>query len=150
MLFIIVPLLDLMLLFFLAEYLTWQNTFLIVVASGVLGAWLAAKQGRAVRGRIQEQLRHNQLPTGSLISDGAMILFAAGLLITPALITDLFGLSLLVAPIREWYKRLGKKWFQGRIQFQTFQMPFEPPVQRDPNIVEGQVVDHDNESHPED
>lgn len=141
LLFIAVPLLDLTLLLVLADRLTWQVTVAIVVASGILGAALASWQGRLARGRIDERLRRGQLPTGGQISDGAMILVAAALLVTPGVITDLFGLSLLIPPVRTFYKSLLRRWFQTRMDIQVWSAgggasPPEEPSQ----VVEGEVV----------
>lgn len=145
LLFIIVPLMDLFLLLFLASYLTWQVTVLIVILSGILGAWLVTRQSRFVRNDIHDRLQRNQLPTGVQITNGAIVLFAAGMLITPGIITDLFGLSLLVPPIRNFYKSLVKHWFRDRIQFQSFTLRygsgFQSPFSNEEDVVEGQVKD---------
>ena len=140
-LFIVIPLIDLTLLLVLAQYLTWQVTIATVIISGIIGAWLASHQGRSVKIRMRDQMMQNQLPTG-LLTDGAMILFAAGLLITPGLITDLFGFSLLIPPIREFYKRAISGWVKRNFKVQVVEFGSQQTSSfEDPNVVEGTVVD---------
>ena len=143
-LFIAIPLLDLILLLWLANVVSWSFTILLIIVSGILGAWMASWQSRSVKTKIEQRLQSNRLPTGSLISDGAIVFFAAGLLITPGLITDVFGFTLLIPPIREGYKSILKKWFADRIQFQSVVVqPFSQfgENQHDgDDILEGEVV----------
>ncbi len=148
-LFIVVPLVDLTLLLVISQYLTWQVTIATVIISGIIGAWLASRQGRSVKIRMRDQMMQNQLPTG-LLTDGAMILFAAGLLITPGLITDAFGFSLLIPPIREFYKRAISGWVKKNFQVKVVdfnQFEQQSGAWGDPDVVEGRVVKPENEAH---
>jgi UPF0716 protein FxsA len=136
LLFIIVPLVDLLLLLGLTKLTHWSTTIMIVIVSGIIGAWLAQRQTQSVSTRIREQLVQNNIPSG-LMTDGAMILFAAGLLITPGLITDLFGLSLLIPYFRGFYKQRALKWLKAHLNLQVSKMQMPP---QDPNVVDGEVV----------
>ena len=138
LLFIIVPLVDLTLLLVLSRLTHWTTTILLVIVSGIIGAWLAKRQSDSVGFKIREQLTQNQMPSG-LLTDGAMILFAAGLLITPGLITDLFGLSLLIPATRSWYKSWAVKWFKEHFKIKVTKMSGHSPF-TDPNVVDGEVV----------
>ena len=64
--------------------------------------------------RIQKELSQGQLPGDSLV-DALMILVAGAVLITPGVITDILGFSLLVPPIRVVLKRLVIARFKHRI-----------------------------------
>ena len=99
LIFILVPLADLFLLIVLSRYITISATIALVVVSGIIGAWLAKNQIGRVGTRIRNRLTQNQMPA-DLLTDGGMILFAAGLLITPGLLTDLIGFSLLIPTCR--------------------------------------------------
>ena len=141
LLFILVPLADLILLLFIADWTHWTTTVLLVVISGIIGAWLAKQQWTRVGMKIQNQLARNQVPSG-LLTDGAMILFAAGLLITPGLITDIFGLSLLIPRARAWYKQFAWKWMKNHFHVQVTTMKAR---NFDDDTVEGEVVSRRDE-----
>jgi len=100
----IIPLTELMLLLRLADAFSWQSTLALVVLTGVLGAWLARRQGIRTLARIQSELASGTLPADALI-DGALILVAGLVLVTPGILTDIFGFALLIPPIRGWLKR---------------------------------------------
>lgn len=116
--FVLVPLADLILLLMLADYTGWRISIAAVVVSGIIGAFLARQQWRFVRGRIKDQLRRNELPTG-LLTDGAIIFFAAGLLLTPGFITDFVGLTLLIPVCRRWYKKWALRMLTKHFHFQV-------------------------------
>ena len=146
-LFIVVPLVDLFLLLWISKLTGLLTTIGLVVITGVIGASLARKQGSFVKQQIKDRLAQRQNPT-DLLSDGAMIMFAAGLLLTPGLLTDLLGFSLLLPAGRAFYKRIVADKFKANFQVQQFPMPGQSPPTRqdDPNIIEGEIVDrHDHE-----
>jgi hypothetical protein len=100
-LFVIVPLVELVLLIRLGQWLGLLPTIAFVVITGVIGAALARNEGLRTLGRIQSDLRSGRFPVGRLL-DGGLILFAGGLLLTPGILTDIVGLSLLVPGSRGW------------------------------------------------
>lgn len=100
LLFTLIPLVELALLFLIAEHAGGLVTLLLVILTGVAGAWLARWQGVRCWRQVHEQMARGQLPAGPLL-DGLMILVAAVLLITPGVLTDLLGFALLVPPIRK-------------------------------------------------
>ncbi|NOZ60318.1 MAG: FxsA family protein [Calditrichaeota bacterium] len=108
LLFTIVPLLELALLIQIGKQIGLFSTLLIVISTGILGAFLAQQEGFAVIRKIQESISQGKLPTDSLL-EGAMILAGGILLLTPGLITDTLGFILLLpitrAPIRDLIKR---------------------------------------------
>ena len=144
LLFILLPLADLWLLLVLSNYTSWQFSVLLVVISGIIGAFLARRSSKAVWSKIQSKLGRGEFST-ELLSDGAMIFFAAGLLLTPGFITDAIGLSVLIPPIRHVYKNLVAKWFKVQTNFQIVmpQMGGDQDAPLDENTVEGKVADDD-------
>ena len=145
-LFIVVPLVDLFLLLWISKHTGLLATIVLVIITGVIGASLARRQGSFVKGQIKDRLSQRQMPA-DLLGDGAMIMFAAGLLLTPGLLTDLLGFSLLMPAGRAFYKRIVADKFKSSVQFQQFPMPGQSPPNRqdDPNIIEGEIVDrHDD------
>lgn len=119
LLFIAVPLIELWLLLLLAERISWQWTFALVLLTGVAGAWLARQQGfRAVQQAMRD-LNEGRLPTDAL-QDGILILLAGALLITPGLLTDVVGFSLLVPPCRRALRRWLAARLRTRMHVETF------------------------------
>ena len=110
----VVPLVEVVILIRIAEYLSWGPTIGLVVVTGVLGAWLARREGLRVLRRIQADLARGVPPTGAMV-DGALILVAGLVLVTPGVLTDLCGFALLVPPIRAWVKRKLAEYFRTRI-----------------------------------
>ena len=107
-LFIVVPLVELYLLFQLTDWTgSPAATIGLVLFTGVLGAWLAKQQGLSTLRKIQTAMAEGRIPGRELV-DGAMILVAGALLLTPGILTDIFGFSLLVPPCRALYRRLLK------------------------------------------
>lgn len=112
-LFIVVPYVELTLLLALADATNWVVALGLVVLTGIVGAMLARAQGGSVWQRIRTELADGQLPAESLL-DGALILVAAALLVTPGMLTDAFGLSLLVPYFRRFYRLALVRWFRRR------------------------------------
>jgi UPF0716 protein FxsA len=135
LIFILVPLADLFLLIVLSKYITITATIALVVISGIIGAWLAKNQIGRVGTRIRNRLTQNQMPA-DLLTDGGMILFAAGLLITPGLLTDLIGFSLLIPTCRTWYKSWAVRWIKKYFVVKVYQNQPQAPS----DIIDGEVL----------
>jgi UPF0716 protein FxsA len=100
--FILLPALDLLGLFFCSNLFGILGLIFTVVAvlcSGLLGAFLARYQGLHCWIEFNRQLDRGESPTLPIMH-GILILLAAVCLIVPGLMTDFFGLLLLVPPIR--------------------------------------------------
>ena len=113
LLFTLVPLIELFLLVKLGTVIGIGATVLIVISTGVLGAWLARRQGLGVLRRLSEDLNEGRLPGDTLI-DGLLILVAGVLLLTPGLITDTIGFLLLVPQGRTVVRRIVAARFEKR------------------------------------
>lgn len=100
LLFVAVPVLELVLLGLVGVAIGFGWTALIVVITGLVGARLVARQGRMVWRDIVSRLEAGQVPSVEL-AHGAMLLVGGALLITPGILTDVFGLSLMVPWFRE-------------------------------------------------
>ncbi len=143
LLFTLMPLLELWLLFKLSALFGFWLTIAVVLLTGMAGAALAKWQGFLTMFRIQTDLRAGKMPAKAM-GDGVLILIAGVLLITPGVITDIVGLSLLLPPVRigvrEILKRVLAKHFkiETNIPWQTAQ-PDAPTA--DKNVVDGRVVD---------
>ncbi|MDX1449393.1 MAG: FxsA family protein [Acidimicrobiia bacterium] len=100
LLFIVLPVTELILLGVIGEAIGLGPTVLIVIATGVIGARLVARQGRMVWREIVTRLQAGQVP-GSELAHGAMILVGGAFLVTPGVLTDAAGLLLMVPWFRE-------------------------------------------------
>ncbi|MBN1622097.1 MAG: FxsA family protein [Endomicrobiales bacterium] len=103
LIFITIPLIELALLIKIGQYIGLLNTILIVVITGILGASIARYQGLQVIFRIKEDISQGRVPAGTLF-DGLLILIAGFVLITPGMLTDIFGFLLLMPRFRNLIK----------------------------------------------
>ena len=122
--FIIMPFIELSLLLKIHEYIGTFYTLGLVISTGIIGAFLAKAQGIMIIAKIQREVAKGRMPAPYLI-DGVMILIAGILLITPGLITDTVGFSLLIPPIRysiRMYmrKKIEEKLRNGSMNITTF------------------------------
>jgi len=103
----LVPLIELALLIKLGQYIGVGYTVLIVVVTGIAGAFLAKTQGMSVLRRMQLEMQEGRLPGNQMI-DGLCILLGGAMLLTPGLVTDTAGFMLVIPvtriAVREWLK----------------------------------------------
>ena len=123
LLLVTVPLVELVILLVLgSEYgIGLLPTLAIVLLTGVLGAWLAQWQGTLAFGRIRKDLAAGVMPTDSVI-DAVLIFLAGAFLMTPGILTDLFGFTLLVPAGRKLVKRYLTFWFKSHFKIETVGM----------------------------
>lgn len=115
LLFTIIPIIELFVLIPLGSVIGVWPTVAIIVATGVIGAWLGKRQGLDAYRRIQEDLASGRLP-GDAIMDGLLVLIACTLLVTPGVLTDAVGLALLIPPARVPLKKLLRGRFTNMLQ----------------------------------
>ncbi len=111
LLFVLVPLTEMLLLIEIGRRIGTLATLGLIFFTGVLGAWLARRQGLAVLEQVRAETRAGQVPAGPLI-DGVLILIAGAVLITPGILTDVFGFLCLVPAVRAVFK----KWLRERFE----------------------------------
>lgn len=128
-LFIAVPLVELYLLLRLASTMGVVSTVALVVITGLIGSYLARREGLTTLQRCRESMAAGKIPTGEL-QDGLMIVFAAALLLTPGMLTDAVGFSLLTKPGRNFFRHqvLKRLFAGGSIQFRTFGSSSSQPL----------------------
>jgi UPF0716 protein FxsA len=124
-LFIIVPIIELAVLIQLGRWIGLWPTLAIIAATGILGAALASREGLRAWRALQEDIYQGKVP-GRPILDGLSIFSGGALLLTPGLLTDVLGFSLIIKPTRRWLQNKVVNRFGGRLikQGQVFvQMP---------------------------
>ena len=114
LIFTLVPLIELYLLIKIGLHLGAANTVILVVGTGLLGAYLAKMQGIRTVNKIRASLSEGTLPAEELID--ALLIFVAGIvLITPGVITDLCGVLILIPSTRLLFKRWLRRQFDRMI-----------------------------------
>lgn len=114
LLFVTIPLIELMLLLFVGSRIGLWPTIAIAILTGILGASLSRSQGMRAIGRYQAALAEGRLPHAEVI-EGLIIFVAGVLLLTPGFLTDATGFLLLVPPIRERVSKALGGYLAGRI-----------------------------------
>jgi len=122
-LFITIPVVEVFVLLDAADHIGLWATFLLVIATGIAGAYLTKSQGLDLLARIQAATSQGELPAMELI-DGLFIMLGGVLLLTPGFITDLVGFICLTPWSREPLKRYLIKWMQIKIERGEFQIRF--------------------------
>ena len=142
-LFTAVPLIELWLLFQVSGRIGVLETVMLVLVTGIVGAALARWQGFQAIQRVQNEMRQGMIPARA-IGDGFLIFAAGLLLITPGILTDVVGLSLLIPPLRKLVMKGLRFWLAKnvRVQSHTFYADQSPnPPQQQTTIIDAKVVD---------
>ncbi|UGB29776.1 FxsA family protein [Metabacillus sp. B2-18] len=102
-LIIVIPALEIGILILSGNTIGPIPTVLLIILTGVVGAWLAKKQGLETLRKAQQEMQFGQIP-GMAIIDGLCILIGGVLLLTPGFITDTVGFLLLFPYSRNKFK----------------------------------------------
>lgn len=151
LLFVAVPLIEIALFIQLGGFLGLWNTLAIVIATAFLGTWLVRTQGINAMNQVRGSFSSMQDPSEPL-ANGAMILFAGALLLTPGFFTDGIGFLLLFPPFRA----VAFKYAKSRIKVQTFTTGTPPPRQQPrqhgqrSDVIEGEYTEISPDKPPSD
>ncbi len=121
LLFIVVPAVELALLIEVGGRIGTLATLALIVATGVVGATLARSQGLSVLRQVQRDLAEGRLPAGALV-DGAIVLVAGALLMTPGILTDALGFLCLLPGFRHLIKRVLWRRFESAVRDQRIRV----------------------------
>ena len=114
-LFVVVPLTEFLILSRVSEALGFANTVALVLLTGVLGGWLAKLEGLRVLSQWQGALSQGRMPEEGVV--GGVLLFVGSiLLVTPGVMTDAFGLLMLIPLTRKAFaQRVVSPWLEAKI-----------------------------------
>ena len=115
LLFLVLPILEIYVVTQVAGSMGWLTTILLVIFVSLAGAVLVRAQGLAVLARVQRRLRSGEVPGKELV-DGALVLVAGALLVTPGFLTDGVGLFLLLPPTRAVARTWLTRRYAGRVE----------------------------------
>lgn len=136
LLFILLPAIELVLLIEIGQFIGTLPTLALIIFTGVLGAFLAKRQGIQVLTRMRTELQAGQLPADSIF-DGVIVLVAGALLMTPGILTDTLGFLCLIPATRRMIKRVIWSLIERSIRSgQIFRATNgKPPYQAEPEDV---------------
>ncbi len=99
LIFVAVPIIEIALFIEVGGAIGLGPTLAIVVLTAIAGTWLMRRQGLMTLERLQQSLAEGRNPADPM-AQGAMILVAGVLLLTPGFFTDTIGFLLLLPPVR--------------------------------------------------
>ena len=99
LLFLLIPLLEIYLLIKVGGIIGALPTVFMVVFTAVLGAWLLRIQGLSTLMRVRSTLAQGGIPAVEML-EGAVLLVAGALLLTPGFFTDAIGFACLIPSLR--------------------------------------------------
>ncbi|UNR60049.1 MULTISPECIES: FxsA family membrane protein [unclassified Streptomyces] len=140
-----------------AEATSGFIVFLLLLAGVVAGSALIKRAGRRALRKFQETVAQQQqgiTPETDRSGGNAFLLIAGVLLILPGLISDVFGLVLLLPPVRTALARRAERSLERRMAAAgpgTFGGAFQQARMRAPDgkVVQGEVVRDDEPPRPE-
>ncbi|GBE35532.1 phage T7 F exclusion suppressor FxsA [bacterium BMS3Bbin06] len=112
--FAVLPVIELAILIKVGSVIGVAYTVIIVITTAVVGAYMVRMEGMGVLYRIQQNMLQGVFPADELI-DGAMILMAGALLLTPGFVTDLIGFLFVFPASRGVIRKYVKRYIQRKM-----------------------------------
>lgn len=124
---VLTPVVEVAVLIAIGRSVGWWPTLLALIAIAALGAWLVRREGPKTWKSLNEAFRGvdvgdgmsvRQAPTtpSRELSDGALVLIGALLLLLPGFLTDIAGIVCLLPATRPLPRRLFTEWVRGRAE----------------------------------
>jgi UPF0716 protein FxsA len=121
--FIVLPIAELYVLFRLGSSFGVLPTVALVLGTGFAGAALAKAQGARTLRAMQREMAAGRVP-GKEVLDGLSVLVGGALLLTPGLITDVMGLTLLFPPTRRALQLIVRNWLERQLRTGAVRVSF--------------------------
>ncbi len=151
LLFVAVPIIEIALFIQVGGAIGLWPTLAIVVLTAIAGTTLMRAQGLMTLNRLQTSMAEGRNPADPM-AQGAMILVAGVLLLTPGFFTDAVGFALLLPPVRIALIR----WASSRISMSGVSFSSTSTTQsggfgRGEKTIDGEytVVDDEDSPRPE-
>ena len=100
LIFIALPILELYLLIKIGGVIGILPTIALVILTAVIGSQLVRRQGLTALQRIRDTQARGETPALPML-DGAALVLAGFMLLTPGFVSDAFGFVLLIPGLRE-------------------------------------------------
>ena len=102
-----------------AQFIGAWQTIIAVIATGIIGAYLAKREGLKTWLRAQDELNRMQIPNQAIL-DGISIFSGGLLLLTPGFFTDTIGFLLILPFSRYSIQFYLKKWLANKLKNGSF------------------------------
>lgn len=139
LLFLTVPLAEIYVLLKVGSILGVLPTVAAVVLTALIGAALVRAQGFSTLMRIRSSLDAGEIPAVAML-EGAFLLVAGALLLTPGFLTDSVGFAFLCPPVR---RALIERFLIEKLA-EARRRAGDPPG---PRVIEGEFHRKDEKSH---
>lgn len=136
-LLVAIPLVELLLLAEVSGIIGPLRTLALILVTGALGVWwVRFRELRVLRvmGQVFEGMREGRVPR-EIVLDDFLVLLAAGGLISPGILGDLFGLLLLIPFCRNWTRRRLVLFLEERLRLRGREPEKKPRVKRKGEII---------------
>lgn len=114
-LLIIIPAIELYILLLSGKSIGVEFTILLILATGIAGAFLAKKQGMKAYREVSDSIKNRQAP-GDAAINGLCVFVGSILVILPGFISDILGFLLLIGPTRKLFKPIIYKWIRKKMK----------------------------------
>lgn len=115
---ILIPIAEVWAAIQVAHHIGWLATIALLVLISACGPALVRRQGIGVWHRAQRRIEEGEVPGREAI-DGVLLLIAGGLLTFPGFITGVFGLLLLLPPVRKLVRVTSGAWLARKVRKST-------------------------------
>ncbi len=138
---VITPLVEIAVFIEIGGFIGLWPTLAVVIVTAAAGTWLLRSQGWEVMNRARVTLAGGEFPAREVF-DGACILIAGALLLTPGFVTDTAGLLLFVPAVRAYLGRVTLRYLmsRGNVDVQMYGGDDRRRENRDPDapVIEGE------------
>ncbi len=138
--FIGVPLVEIAVFIQVGGWIGLGWTLVLVVLTAVLGTWQLRAQGLATLLRARDQIDRGALPARELF-DGACLLVAGALLLTPGFVTDATGFLLFLPPVRKLLREFLGRYVRTSLKTRSFVDGAEVGPGGAPGGPQGPIID---------
>ncbi len=147
--FVVVPIIEIALFLKVGSLIGIPATIGLVLLTAIAGTMLVRSQGLDAINKVRASASRGEAPVEALIQ-GACVLVAGVLLLTPGFATDALGFALLIPPVRSMITGHVWKFIQPHIVVATTQTTSRPyrdapghGGRPDGTIIEGEAVEID-------
>ncbi len=147
--FIVVPVVEITLFLKVGSLIGIPATIGLILLTAIAGTMLVRSQGLEVLSKIRSSAERGEAPVEALVQ-GACVLAAGLLLLTPGFATDTVGFALLIPPVRSFMVRKVWKMIEPHVVTTTVRQTRwhqeRPSSDASAQVIEGEAVEVDEET----
>jgi UPF0716 protein FxsA len=148
--FVVVPIVEITLFLKVGSLIGIPATIALILLTAIAGTILVRSQGLQVISKIQQSAQRGEAPVDALVQ-GACVLAAGLLLLTPGFATDALGFALLIPPVRSFVVSRVWKLIEPHVVTatvkQTGWQEDRPGRSSSGTIIEGEAVEIEEEDN---